>query len=121
MPIKKHIANIRHVWNVENNISEPNDPVPNTHKIVDKIATFFSPGEFYYYIINFETMKFQFVSDSVRTVLGIEPHELNLDKFLSFYHPDDLDKMVEKEKAALEFKINRKSKLQIFQLIKPFI
>jgi len=107
LSFKKNISNIRNVWNVGNNISEPNKPLPSTFKIVNQIANFFSPGDFFYYIVNFETMQFEFVSDSVKDVLGIEPHEMSLDKFLSFYHPDDLEKMAEKEKAALEFKINR--------------
>ena len=107
MPLKEDINNIRSIWDVGNNISDPSEPVPNTFKIIDQIANFFSPGDFFYYIYNFETMQFEFVSDSVKDVVGIEPHEMSLDKFLSFYHPDDLEKMAEKEKAALDFKINR--------------
>lgn len=107
MGLDKNIKNIKQVWNVENNISEPSKPVPDSFKIVDQIANFFSPGDFFYYIINFETMQMDFVSENVKSVLGIEPHEYNLDKFFAFYHPDDLEKMVEKEKAVLEFKINR--------------
>lgn len=103
----KYIRNIKDVWTIGNSISEPNKPLPKDFKIVDQIASFFSPGDFYYYIFNFEKMQFEYVSDSIKNVLGIEPHQLTIDKLLSFYHPDDIEKLEEKEKTVLDFKINR--------------
>ena len=106
MSENNHIQKIKNVWERGNYISEPIMPDLYGKKIIDQIAHFFSPGDFYYYILNFDTLKMEYVSDSVTEVLGISPNEFNLEKFLSFYHPKDLEKMEEKERAVVDFKLN---------------
>lgn len=100
------ISDIKQVWNIHNRISEPNPRIIDAEKFVDQLAHFFSPGQFYYYVFDFVGFKFNYVSKNVKSILGIEPEELNLEKFLSFYHPEDLESMKDKERAASYFKTN---------------
>jgi DNA-binding CsgD family transcriptional regulator len=102
--LKDKIGDIKHLWKTKNSISFPNNNLGKNLKIIDQIGHFFSPGDYYYYIFNFETLMLEYLSGSVKDILGLEPHELNLEKMLGFYHPDDLEKMVEKENAVLKFK-----------------
>lgn len=104
---EENIQNLKDVWEKGNNISIPNKKIKHSEKIKNQVANFFSAGEFYYYIFNFETLKMEYVSKSVEQVLGIKLEKFSLEKLLSFYHPDDIEKMKEKELAALEFKLNR--------------
>ncbi len=107
------MQHIKRAWRIGNSISEPNKPVPDTFKIVDQIGHFFSPGDFFYYIFNFETLAFDYISDSVKNVLGIDPQDMNIEKLFSFYHPDELERILEKEKAVLKFKFKHIDKSEI--------
>jgi len=107
------IQHIKQAWKIGNSISEPNKTIPDTFKIVDQIGHFFSPGDFFYYVFNFETLTFDYISDSVRNVVGIEPQDMSLENLFSVYHPDDLEKLAEKEKAVIKFKFNHIDKSEI--------
>ena len=96
------------VWEKENNILYPNSK-EQLIEIIDQIASLFSAGLVYYYIFNFETYKFDFVSDGVRIILGIEPESFTLEYFFSILNPEDIDKMHEKEAVVLDF-FNKLSK-----------
>lgn len=46
-------------------------------------------GEFYYYIFNLQEFKFDFVSPSIKNMLGYEVEEFTTQLFFSILHPDD--------------------------------
>ncbi|MGI9531622.1 LuxR C-terminal-related transcriptional regulator, partial [Lutimonas sp.] len=98
----KKIASIKKYWREENYI-EKNEIINSDHNIIDQISQFFAAGSFYYYIFNFATLKIEYVSENVKEVLEIEPEDLSLETLLGSYHPDDLDKLHDKEKTASEF------------------
>lgn len=70
---------------------------------VSKIAALFTPGKFYYYILNFYDLQMEYVSPSVKKVLGIEPEEFTLEKYLETIHPDNLSQMHKREAKIAEF------------------
>lgn len=54
------------------------------------MANLFCPGKFYYYVIDSPTLTFDFVSNEVRDLLGVEPEDFSLKKLIGLVHPDDL-------------------------------
>lgn len=103
---KKEIDNkykgVVEVWNDKNAISNPSEMV-KVDSVVDKLAFFFAPGDFYYYVFNFETLQMEYVHENVWDILQMKPQEFDLNLLLSFYHPEDLEKMQQKEAAAADF------------------
>jgi DNA-binding CsgD family transcriptional regulator len=93
---------VMNLYETKNKILSPNTK-EQLIEIIDQLASLFSAGQVYYYIFNFETYKFDFVSDGVRTVLGIEPETHTIEKFFSILNPEDNDKMYEKEAVAVDF------------------
>lgn len=99
MPDSKRVYT---VWKEKNNIEKGSAP-PDISNLVDQLANFFVPGPFYYYVFNFHTLKMDFVHPNVRDVLGIEPEEFTIEKFMELNHPDDLKQLGIKENAASDF------------------
>lgn len=103
---EKDITNVLNVWQLENNIQKP----VKTSLIVDiieQMANLFSAGSYYYYIINFENLRIEYVSDSIINVLGITPQEFTVPKVFELLHPEDLSKMHLKESMAINFLLNK--------------
>lgn len=102
---KLNALKITNVWEVGNKILKPN------HKelfidIIDKVASLFSIGPFYYYVINFETLQMDYVYNGISDVLGIKPKEFTVNKLFEIMHPDDLEFMHKKEALATNFLLN---------------
>lgn len=94
------------VWESENKILKPSEKKP-VLEIIDQIASLFSAGNYYYLIINFEKYSLDFVSDGIKSVLGIEKNKFTLEKFFNLLHPEDLAKLHEKEAVAINFLFNK--------------
>ena len=71
------LAKVMNVWESENKILRP-DKNKFSLEIIDQIASIFSIGNFYYYVLNFETLKMDVVHKGTRDVLGIEPDQFTL-------------------------------------------
>jgi DNA-binding CsgD family transcriptional regulator len=69
----------------------------------NKVGQFFTLGPFYYYIINFHTLEFEYMHPSVRHVLGVSHEVLDLPTILSLLHPDSQRVMRYQEEAILHF------------------
>ncbi|GAA4949194.1 hypothetical protein GCM10023314_23130 [Algibacter agarivorans] len=100
------IKKVYNTWEAKNKIFEPDFKEPLLD-FVDQIASLLSPGDFYYYIVNFATYKMEFVSDGVKKVLGIKPDEFSIDRLFSLMHPEDLKNLHIKERAAINFKLEK--------------
>lgn len=100
-----HINKLMNVWESNNKILKPIDK-KLVVDMVDQIASLFSPGNYYYFILNFETYTLDYISEGVRAVLGVDPKDFSIESFLELMHPDDIQKMHEKEKFVLDFKLN---------------
>ena len=75
--------------------------------VIDQVAGLFSPGSFYYYILNFDTLRMEYVDERVNSVLGLEISDWSLDKMFELMHPEDLKQMHIKEAKAVDFILNR--------------
>ncbi|MDP2891166.1 MAG: helix-turn-helix transcriptional regulator [Bacteroidota bacterium] len=100
------IEKVMNVWEKENKILYPNTK-EQLIEIVEQIASLFSAGQVYYFIFNLETYRFDFVSDSVKDVLGVEPDTYTLEYFLSLLDPVNIDKLHEKEAVVFNFFLNK--------------
>ena len=88
------------VWKSENKILNANSKKVS-FDVVDKVSSLFSSGSFYYFVTNFVSYKMDFVSDSARDVLGIALNQVSLENFFGLLHPEDLEKIHQKELTAL--------------------
>jgi DNA-binding CsgD family transcriptional regulator len=104
------IKNIRAVWeDYSLHLAEkPTDYDPD--EVAQKLAGFFCPGPFYFYILDFGSYEFNKVSEQFRDLIGKDPGKLQLDDFLSLIHPDDIDFFTKCEARASKF---------LFQEIEP--
>lgn len=75
--------------------------------IIEQVANLFSAGSFYYYIMNFDTLKMEHVDKRIQSVLGIDPKDWSLDKVFEIVHPEDLKQMYRKEAKAVDFILNK--------------
>lgn len=94
------------VWSKENSILQPSKKELFLG-IVDQVVSLFAVGSFYYYILNFENLKMDYVNDGIKDVLGINADEFTVEKVFEIMHPDDLASMSEKEALALDFFLNK--------------
>src|SRR5687767_9165443 len=67
------------------------------------IASIFSPGEYYYFILNFFNFNIEYVHENVERIYGCKPDKFTLDFFFEHMHPEDAEQMKLKEAAAGEF------------------
>lgn len=101
----KSVARIKEAWK-PNKIEKPVKTELYLN-IIEQVANLFSAGSFYYYIMNFGTMRMEHVDSRIQSVLGLYPKDWNLDKVFELVHPEDLKHMHQKEAAAVDFILNR--------------
>lgn len=75
--------------------------------IIDQVASLFSVGSFYYYIINFNTLQIEYIDGRIEQVLGIDKGNWSLDKMFDLIHPEDLKELSSKEAKAVDFVLNK--------------
>lgn len=96
------IARLMNVWDSGNKIEYP-EKKKYSLEILQQISALFAFGPFYYYILNFETLKMEYVSEGTKDVLGLEPSEFSLQKGFEIIHPEDMDFLSTQEARAIEF------------------
>ena len=96
------ISKVMGVWESENKILKPVKKELYL-EIIEQMANLFAVGSFYYFILDFENLEVNLVSDSIKPILGIEPGKYTINTILEIVHPEDIEKMHEKEKAAGDF------------------
>lgn len=106
MSKEKDIDKAYEVWRTHNSIEQPTPP-PALEQAIDRFADFFLPGRYYYYIVNFIDIVFDYVNPNVKQVLGIDSSEFTIQNFLSIHHPDDLAQFHKKENIAIKFLLER--------------
>ena len=103
---KGGISKTKSVWESKNKILNPITAGLDLN-IIDQIASLFAAGSYYYFIFNFENLQMQYVHHSIAEVLEINPNEFTLDKLFEIMHPEDAEKMHEKENAVIDFLFNK--------------
>lgn len=73
----------------------------------EMIAGFFCPGPFYYYVIDSPTLTFDYVSDNISLLMGVNREEATLPWMIETIHPDDIPFMARCEDLVADFIRNK--------------
>ncbi|WP_372757971.1 LuxR C-terminal-related transcriptional regulator [Mariniflexile sp.] len=103
---KEDSAKVFNVWRKENPIYRPNNK-ELLLEIIDQVTSLFAAGSYYYFILNFENITIDFIHESIKDVLGIEPKAFTMKKGFKIMHPEDLASMNEKEALVFDFFFNK--------------
>lgn len=76
-------------------------PVPDD--VPAMMAKLFTPGPSYFYVIDSPTLDFDYVSESIRDVLGLDPATVSLRSLLGQVHPDDQEFFLRCEDIVAHF------------------
>jgi DNA-binding CsgD family transcriptional regulator len=60
-------------------------------------------GKYYYFVFNIFQGEFDFINDSIKEVLGYEPHEMTARFLLENVHPEDKKYLLDYEFKSIEF------------------
>lgn len=69
----------------------------------ERLLSFFSVGDYYYYIINLQTLSFDYMSAGIQKILGYAPEEVTVASMLPMIHPDDYPYFVRFEEKVMQF------------------
>ncbi|UUC44781.1 LuxR C-terminal-related transcriptional regulator [Flavobacterium cerinum] len=95
---------MKKTWHQIARYHDGNTPPSFELEVYKKLLNFFHIGAFYYYIVNLPHVTIEFVSDSVKTVLGIgTTSDFNVEYILSNIHPDDLNRFMAYEQQVTAF------------------
>ena len=72
----------------------------------NRLASMFSPGQFYFYILDIYSLELEYISPSVKQVLGIDPIGATMKKLLSVLSGETLSVIARKEATGSDF-LNR--------------
>ena len=75
-------------------------PIPQFEQVLGAI---FTPGPFYYYVLDSATLTFDYSSPTTRSILGEDLTGAHLSKLLSYIHPDDMSFVLASEDYVAQF------------------
>lgn len=98
----ENVQKLVEIW--KNIPAAQTDPLEITNQdIIKKYIDVFHIGDYFYLIFNTNTAVAEFISPQIKDLLGIEPEEFSLEKFLESMHPDDFPYYHHYEKSAVDF------------------
>ena len=97
---------IKQIWsqNTDNPINSYKKS-SNFLKLKNLIDTI-SIGDYFSYVVNLHSGTFEYISPTIKDILGYDVDEFNLDLYIKLIHPDDLPHLVDIQRMVSEFTIN---------------
>lgn len=74
------------------------------------LPSFLSPGQFYYYLVDFYRQQIKYIDPSIVDILGLDPESATLDNIQSCIHPEDINYVTQTESASMKFMLNQVGK-----------
>ncbi|RVU01212.1 LuxR family transcriptional regulator [Mucilaginibacter limnophilus] len=74
-----------------------------TINIEELLASFFCPGPFYYYVVDFYDRRIIHMSPKIKDVLGLEPQTVTFDDILNRIMPEDMNYVANAETTVYDF------------------
>lgn len=71
-----------------------------------QMAAMFSPGHYYFFVVNLYSMEFEYVHPSIESMLGVSSLNLNLSDLIRRLHPEDEKQAFSKECLFNDFVLN---------------
>jgi DNA-binding CsgD family transcriptional regulator len=69
----------------------------------ERLMSFFSVGDYYYYVLDLKTLTFDYMSNGIQKILGYAPEEVSVASMLPLIHPDDYPYFVRFEEKVMQF------------------
>lgn len=70
---------------------------------IKHIASLFSPGDFFYFILNMHNLQLEYVHPSVRNFMEVDPENTTIRELLKCVVPEDMDEVKRKEMVLQDF------------------
>lgn len=74
------------------------------------LPSFLSPGQFYYYLVDFYGQQIRYIDPSIADILGLDPESATVDSILGCIHPEDINYVAQTESASYRFMLNQVGK-----------
>lgn len=100
------LSRIHAAWNEYSSFITRKDTSLRDIDINGLISSFFCPGPFYYYIIDFSTLSYIYIHPNIKEVFGVAPESFSIEALIGRAHPDDIAHAANGEKMAFDFMMN---------------
>ena len=97
---RKHVVDI---WKSHKNYLAKKPGLFKHHRIADYLAKAFGGGPHYYYVLDSPTLTFDLVSATTRELLGMDPSDFSIERFVDLIHPDDVEFFLRCEDVVAHF------------------
>ncbi|GAB3667455.1 hypothetical protein GCM10028791_43170 [Echinicola sediminis] len=103
MIMKSGITHLVDLWKegYSNHLKE-NKPYQAVEQL-KHIAALFSPGEFFYFIMNMHNLKLEYVHPSIQNFIEVDPDTANIEELLTLIDADDMESVQKKEATLRDF------------------
>lgn len=95
--------NMKHTWYEIAKYSDGSIPPNFEMEMYKRIVNLFHVGEYYFYIFHLPNLEMDFVSDSMKTILGLNVPEFSVQYIFENIHPDDKNRFIAHEKKVTKF------------------
>jgi DNA-binding CsgD family transcriptional regulator len=106
---------LREVWTKSSGNMSLKDVEHDKNEFNRLITSIFSPGAYYYYIVDFFDMGINEVSSSITSILGVNPETVTFNDIIESIHPEDLSFVSQAEEMAINHFYNVIGKEKIFK------
>jgi DNA-binding CsgD family transcriptional regulator len=116
--MKPNTQLLRTVWGDYNEFFTKSDVGLEKIKFDELIASVFSNGPFYFYIVDFFDMQIKYMSPLVKDIHGLDPEKTSFHDILNQIHPDDMGFVAKAEAIACDLLYNtlRKEKSEKYKV-----
>jgi len=104
--MKPNTQLLHSVWDNYNKLFSDSDICLKRIKLDELIASIFSNGPFYFYIVDFFDMEIKYMSPLVKDIHGLDPKNTSFQAILDQIHPDDMPFVARAESSACNFMYN---------------
>lgn len=104
--MKNSVSRVLSLWDTVSCSSLPERMPEQAVQQLSRIVGLFSPGLFYFYILNFHSLEFEYVHPGTQEVLGVPHEEATMKRLISMQPPDELAAMEKKEALVVDFLFN---------------
>lgn len=95
--------NMKHTWYEIAKYSDGSIPPNFEMEMYKRIVNLFHVGEYYFYIFNLPNLEMEFVSESMKGILGLTVQDFSVQYIFDNVHPDDKNRFIAHEKKVTEF------------------
>jgi len=96
-----HIDTLHEVWDQSTDIITTRNVLTNPQHPDQIMASIFTAGPSYHYIVDFHDRQIKFITSSIREVLGLDPATVTFNDILAAVYPEDMSYVARAEDRVL--------------------